>query len=327
MNTNFKSHKAAIIGAFISGIMLSAAGQAQTTDSAPGYLKDSWGDIVQSGTGGCVHTGNWKPEMATIVGCDGISLSHSSELTAGQGAGVDHQVLMPIAVLFEFDSAELTEAGKQELQLYRNDIRPELAQIYGGVIVGHTDSQGSEAYNQDLSMRRSETVRDHLISLGASADQIVTLAGGEHYPIVSNDLKKGQQLNRRVAVAVTGELRNEDSMALPSAALFSANSTALTEESKLRLKAYADEVKGTLTRISKVEIVGHSDNRAAADSNAQMAQERAETVREYLLEVGVPADLINIRSAGADKPVASNRTAEGRAENRRVDIYLSGRAV
>ncbi|MEH6822423.1 MAG: OmpA family protein [Motiliproteus sp.] len=313
------------IGALVSGLLFSGSVMAAAVDSAPGYLKDSSGNIVRSGSGGCVHTGSWNAEMATVVGCDGISLTPNLEVIKGQGAGADHQVLIPLAVLFKLGSAELTATGKQELQFYRDKIAPEMAQFYRGGIVGHTDNQGADAYNQDLSMRRSETVRDYLVSLGAPADKLVILGSGENHPIATNDSELGQQLNRRVAIAVTGELRGEDTMTLPSAALFAPYSAELSAEGEQRLKDYGDEVKRTLSGISKIDIIGHSDNRAQVELSDQIAQARAETVRDYLVQAGVPAERIDTYSAGADSPVASNRTAEGRAENRRVDIYLSGR--
>ncbi|MCW8884370.1 MAG: OmpA family protein [Motiliproteus sp.] len=327
MRKNLKSRKSLILTALISATLVSGATQAEHKDSAAGYLKDSWGDIVRTGSGECMHTGNWTAEMATIIGCDGATLDQSSTLTKGQGTGINHQVHIPVAVLFDFDSAELTADGKEALLYYRDQITPEMAEIYGGVILGHTDSQGSQAYNQDLSERRAQSIQEFLINLGAPAEKIHTKGKGQEYPIASNDDEMGQQLNRRAEVAIAGELRADDTMELPSAALFSAKSSDLSKESIAKIKAYGDEIKSTLTRISKIEIVGHSDNALSSEEEMLIAQQRAETVRDMLVEKGLPADMIEIRIEGSQQPVASNRTTEGRAENRRVDIHLSGRAV
>ena len=56
---------------------------AQTRSSAPGYMKDSEGNIMRDDEGRCVHTSSWTPEMATIVGCDGVTLDTTAELIMG----------------------------------------------------------------------------------------------------------------------------------------------------------------------------------------------------------------------------------------------------
>ena len=65
-------------------------------------------------------------------------------------------------------------------------------------IAGHTDSSGSDAYNQTLSERRAESVGNFLISQGVSRGRVWTTGYGERYPIASNDTADGRQQNRRV---------------------------------------------------------------------------------------------------------------------------------
>lgn len=67
---------------------------------------------------------------------------------------------------------------------------------------GHTDGDGSDAYNLDLSTRRAESVKDYLVNAGAQADQIVTRGLGETKPVASNQTKAGRSQNRRVEVEV-----------------------------------------------------------------------------------------------------------------------------
>jgi outer membrane protein OmpA-like peptidoglycan-associated protein len=69
-------------------------------------------------------------------------------------------------------------------------------------IVGHTDSQGADAYNQDLSARRAASVGTYLISTGVDASRINTLGLGESTPLSSNDTAAGRAINRRVEVTI-----------------------------------------------------------------------------------------------------------------------------
>jgi outer membrane protein OmpA-like peptidoglycan-associated protein len=68
------------------------------------------------------------------------------------------------------------------------------------VIEGHTDSRGSDAYNQQLSERRAQTVADALVGRGVARDRIETLGRGEGFPVASNATTAGQQQNRRVEI-------------------------------------------------------------------------------------------------------------------------------
>ena len=98
--------------------------------------------------------------------------------------------------------------------------------------------------------------------------------------------------------------------------------TDLPDEAKARL----DEIVNTLKTDPKgiyIEIEGHTDNVGSKDLNERLGMERAETVKRYLYEQHqVPLHKINVISYGEDKPVAPNRTREGRAQNRRVVVKV-----
>ncbi|RPH68694.1 MAG: OmpA family protein [Myxococcaceae bacterium] len=86
-----------------------------------------------------------------------------------------------------------------------------------------------------------------------------------------------------------------------------------------RLKIVAEALKGT-TRTILVE--GHTDSTGRPETNMTLSQARAETVRKYLIDGGIPADQIRAVGAGQDRPVADNKTSAGRAKNRRVEVIL-----
>ncbi len=103
-------------------------------------------------------------------------------------------------ILFGFDSSDLQGAGQQNL----SDLAASLEEYEGTevLVVGHTDSVGSDAYNQGLSERRAASARSYLIGAGLEAGRVRAVGMGETEPIASNDTDAGRQQNRRVEVAI-----------------------------------------------------------------------------------------------------------------------------
>jgi outer membrane protein OmpA-like peptidoglycan-associated protein len=99
---------------------------------------------------------------------------------------------------------------------------------------------------------------------------------------------------------------------------FATGSSRLTPESY----AILDQVASSLIAHPEVaiEIGGHTDNTGSLRTNTRLSLARAESVRAYLAQKGVPVERMEARGFGPDRPVATNATAEGRAENRRVEL-------
>ena len=70
------------------------------------------------------------------------------------------------------------------------------------------------------------------------------------------------------------------------------------------------------------EVAGHTDNTGNYQSNVNLSQKRANSVREYLMDKGIEGNRLTARGYGPDKPVASNATRSGRSQNRRVELIL-----
>ncbi|MDB5217891.1 MAG: Outer rane lipoprotein omp16 precursor [Myxococcaceae bacterium] len=75
-----------------------------------------------------------------------------------------------------------------------------------------------------------------------------------------------------------------------------------------------------------ITIVGHTDSIGSDETNMQLSQRRADAVRTYLTTHGIPDERVSSQGMGKSQPVADNKTAEGRANNRRVEIILNGSA-
>lgn len=103
-------------------------------------------------------------------------------------------------ILFDFDSAELRPEARRNLEALARSL-----QNYPNtdvVIIGHTDSVGSEEYNQQLSLRRAEAAANYLVQLGVARSRIRTMGRGETDPIADNSTPEGRQRNRRVEVVI-----------------------------------------------------------------------------------------------------------------------------
>lgn len=103
---------------------------------------------------------------------------------------------------FDFDKSVLKPEGKAKL----NDLISKVKGINLEVViaVGHTDSIGTDAYNQGLSMRRSEAVKAYLVSNGIEKNRVYTEGKGEKQPVADNKTREGRAKNRRVEIEVVG---------------------------------------------------------------------------------------------------------------------------
>jgi OOP family OmpA-OmpF porin len=107
------------------------------------------------------------------------------------------KVVIDNILLFDFDSAALKGGASDVLNSSYAKFKGNDA-VKSVLITGHTDSIGSDAYNQGLSERRANAVRDYLISQGADASKLQANGAGESQPAFGNDTKAGRAMNRRV---------------------------------------------------------------------------------------------------------------------------------
>ena len=107
---------------------------------------------------------------------------------------------------FDFDKAVLRPEGRETLSRLAEDIN-RVDTVSSIEVVGHTDSIGTEVYNQGLSERRAASVRDYLVEQGVNSELITTRGMGEIQPIASNETREGRAQNRRVEITVEAQQR------------------------------------------------------------------------------------------------------------------------
>ena len=173
---------------------------------------DNWmasGSPVRNSTGLCWRDSNWTPATAH-PDCDGAVKPRVQVTIPAPALAPKVEAPKPVVTklsyqaetLFDFDKSVVKPAGKQVL----NGLVEKLKSITVEVIiaVGHTDSVGTDAYNQKLGQRRAEAVKAYLVSQGVPANRIYTDSKGESQPVADNRTREGRAKNRRVEVEVVG---------------------------------------------------------------------------------------------------------------------------
>jgi OOP family OmpA-OmpF porin len=165
----------------------------------------------------CWRDGYWTPATA-IAECDGALKPPAPAPVAPPPAPVapppppapapvvpvatSEKVTFAADAFFDFDKATLKPEGKAKL----DDLVSKMGGINLEVIiaVGHTDSVGNDAYNQKLSVRRSEAVKGYLVSKGVEKNRVYTEGKGKKQPVADNKTAEGRAKNRRVEIEVVG---------------------------------------------------------------------------------------------------------------------------
>jgi OOP family OmpA-OmpF porin len=117
-------------------------------------------------------------------------------------AAVPAKMSFATDTFFDFDKSVLKAEGKAKLKELGEKIKNISLEVV--IVVGHTDSVGTDAYNQKLSQRRAEAVKAYMVSLGVAKNRIYTEGKGESEPAADNKTSAGRAKNRRVEVEVIG---------------------------------------------------------------------------------------------------------------------------
>ena len=159
-------------------------------------------------------------------------------------------------------------------------------------------------------------------AIGAAAGAGTGALGGyfwnEH---LEKQKQRMQQATAGTNVQVTQTADNRLKINVPSDAGFASDSAQLNPKLHPALNELATSLLQNPTET--VQIVGYTDSTGGDAVNQPLSQNRAQSVESYLISRGVQPQRISTQGMGAQNPVASNETAEGRAQNRRVEIFVA----
>ena len=220
-----KLNKVAMLVAAVALVAPMSSVFAQPATTAPGRI-DNWrnvdGNVWKNGTREyCWRHNFWTPATA-LADCDG-ALKPVVEIApppppapapapVAPPAPAPAPVVAPVPssekvtyaadAFFDFDKAILKPEAKTKL----DDLVSKTKEINLEVIiaVGHTDSVGTDAYNDKLSVRRAEAIKTYLTSKGVEANRVYTEGKGKKQPVADNKTAEGRSKNRRVEIEVVG---------------------------------------------------------------------------------------------------------------------------
>jgi OmpA-OmpF porin, OOP family len=114
-----------------------------------------------------------------------------------------------------------------------------------------------------------------------------------------------------------------ESATLSTNALFDFDDATLKSEGMGALQALGDSIRSKGAQVVDIDVIGHTDSTGPEDYNQQLSERRAAAVRDYIVnEKGVDGSIIDVSGKGETSPIADNSTAEGRAQNRRVEVNV-----
>jgi len=215
-----KLNKVAMMFA-VAALATAAGAQTRVTAANGGPVIDNWqngtGELVwKNGTNElCWRDANWTPATAA-KGCDGALVPAAPATVATPSTPVApvappappaaSKVTFAADAFFDFDKSVLKPEGRAKLDDLVSKIRDVNLEVI--IAVGHTDSIGSDAYNQRLSVRRAEAVKAYLVTKGIERNRVYTEGKGEKQPVADNRTKEGRAKNRRVEIEVVGTRAN-----------------------------------------------------------------------------------------------------------------------
>ena len=200
----------------LAAAMLATAAGAQEIHN----WRNSSGQVWKNSAGECWRDSAWTPATAA-PGCDGAivppapapapapemapaptPVPAATPAPTPAPAPVASKVTYAADAFFDFDKSVLKPEGKAKLDDLASKVKGINLEVI--IAVGHTDSVGTDEYNQKLSVRRSEAVKAYLVSQGIEKSRIYTEGKGEKQPVADNKTAEGRSKNRRVEIEVVG---------------------------------------------------------------------------------------------------------------------------
>ncbi len=186
--------------ASLSNTEKGAAAGAGTGAVVGGVIGNATGSTAKGAIIGAVLGGAAGAIIGQQMDKQAADLEDDLEGAEIERVGEGIQITFDSGILFGFDSAELRPEARENLTTLAQSLN-EYPQT-DVVIIGHTDSKGTDVYNQGLSERRAGSASDYLMAQGISSSRITTMGKGESEPVADNETEAGRAQNRRVEIAI-----------------------------------------------------------------------------------------------------------------------------
>lgn len=282
------------LGKWLIGPHLDYRWQGQTTS-----LSDAGGTNLK-GTGWLVGVGARHDFNEKFFMQGAIDLLGAYDLTKDTAANEDDNLKNPLGVRVKTGYAFLERIPNLTFDADLQYLRFNTIHIAG--------QDHSATFNQ-LMISVGVTYQ---FGFGKSQQQTAQTSAKEEAPVITKTTSTLEEIK--------GVKKVGNSLRLSmSGANFQSNSSSLSEDSK---KQFAEAAQTIAKSNVKIRIEGHTDSSGSLAQNKKLSQDRAKSVKDFLIENGVSADRITAQGFGPSKPVADNSSVQGRAQNRRVEIYM-----
>ena len=287
MKSSMRTHSMLIVLAVASAF-------AQAADKPPsGYLADSNHDVVRSGTGLCWHTGTWTPADATVVGCDNFLAPAPAPAAKPSEPAAPVVAAPPVA-------APAVEA-------------PAPAVAEPAAAEAPTVVDAEPAAMEAPALAEAPPAPAAIVEAPPAPPVVVEAPPA---PAAAAPAKPAAPVAPApTAVKVTFETDT----------FFAFDKSVLQPAGKAKLEDLVSKLQGT--DIEVIVATGHTDSTGTDAYNQKLSMRRANAVKAFLVSKGLPAERVFTEGKGEKQPVASNKTAEGRAKNRRVEVEVVGKQM
>ena len=287
MKSSMRTHSMLIALAVASAFV-------QAADKPPsGYLADSNHVVVRSGTGLCWHTGTWTPADATVVGCDNFLAPAPAPAAKPSEPAAPVVAAPPVA-------APAVEA-------------PAPAVAEPAAAEAPTVVDAEPAAMEAPALAEAPPAPAAIVEAPPAPPVVVEAPPA---PAAAAPAKPAAPVAPApTAVKVTFETDT----------FFAFDKSVLQPAGKAKLEDLVSKLQGT--DIEVIVATGHTDSTGTDAYNQKLSMRRANAVKAFLVSKGLPAERVFTEGKGEKQPVASNKTAEGRAKNRRVEVEVVGKQM
>ncbi len=199
--------------------------------------------------------------------------------------------------------------------------KAQLAEAKAGVLIAENQRDTAHRQLEDLQVQLGIKTRAELEKTRAQLSEQTHALEQERQARQEAEKRSREALEALAKMATVKQESRGMVITLSGSVLFASNQSELLPAAMSSLDNVVTALKANPDR--NITIEGHTDSQGSRSYNMDLSLRRAESVRGYLVSHGIPAEIVKANGLGPDRPVADNRTAEGRANNRRVEIIVS----